>query len=100
MKIVVKFKQKIDSLGVYVLYRIIDLTPNKRIFKNTIKDRIISTLKHSKLDYYKRVEEILNMDESEMLDWIMPDIEEHLADPDGLFGKIGEYKMEIEIKTK
>lgn len=98
MKIVVKFKQKVDALGVYTLHRIIDLTPHKKVFKNIIRDRIISNYSNSNVTYCKRVEEILSMDESEMLDWIMPDIEEHLSSPDYLFDKIGKYEMEIEIE--
>lgn len=98
MKIVVRFKQKVDALGVHILYRIIDLTPDKRFFKRKIEDRIISTFKNSKIKYCKRVEEILSMNESEMRKWIMPDIKEHLANPGYLSKKAREFEMEIKIE--
>lgn len=97
MKVKVRYKQKIETFGVYVFYRIIELTPQNKFFKKKIKNQVCSTLYLSKADYCNTVKRILSLSKEEIADWIKPDVENYLTNPSSLNSEINDFKIEIEI---
>lgn len=93
----VKYRQTIDSIGAYNFYRIIDLTPERKIFKRKIKKLICSTFGSSKNEYCNRVKRTLSLTKEQLAKQIKPDIVEYLAKPSLLNSSIGKFEMEVEI---
>ena len=58
---------------------------------------ICSTSRNTKIDYCKKVKSILSMTKEEVKDWILPDIQEYLSDPEKLYDKINNIKIDLDI---
>ena len=44
-----------------------------------------------------KVKSILSMTKEEVKDWILPDIQEYLSDPEKLYDKINNIKIDLDI---
>lgn len=97
LKVKVRYKQKHICLGIYTLYRIIDLSPNKKIFTKKIEKRICSTAECSRIEYCDKVRQVLSLSKKQLAEQITPDIYEYMSDPSMLDNDIKDYEVEIDI---
>lgn len=97
MKVKVKYKQKLKALGVYGFYRIIELKPDNKIFKNKIETLLFSTFKMSEIDYQYAVRQYLSLSKERVLKTVKPIIREHMTNLNNLNEEIEGYEIELDI---
>lgn len=86
-------------MGVYTLVRLIDFKPDNLIFKNTVKQNIVSTINRRVSNYMYHVKKVLDYSEDEIIEEIQPLIDKHLMLPLGISGKIRDFSMEIDVNV-
>lgn len=96
MKVRVKYKQEC-SLGVYRLFRIIELKPDNLIFKQRVKTEVYNMLCKSKEEYVRGVREILNYSKAKLKREVKKVIIEECFGMEGISREIKDYNIELDI---